>query len=168
MCQSPSVSRVFSSRYSSVSTRLYPKISELFLLSNFPTAPESCPNSLKIRWKNGSVGNGSVKTAQLTAGCSVRTPAKAVSSPSMAQSSTHMVLRAIELDWSLLDPTPLYPYLSIKKGQPRSTRWVCAVASAGQPAAQSPRGGIVTAWVCERPARIGGLYIVVTTCIRFV
>ena len=43
-----------------------------------------------------------------TAGCSVRTPAKAVSSPSMAQSSTHMVLRAIELDWSLLDPTPLY------------------------------------------------------------
>jgi hypothetical protein len=54
------------------------------------------------------VGNGSVKTAQLTAGCSVRTPANTVSSPSMAQSSTHMVLRAIELDRSLLDPTPLY------------------------------------------------------------
>ena len=54
------------------------------------------------------MGNGSVKTAQLTAGCSVRTPANVVSSPSMAQSSTHMVLRAIELDWSLLDPTPLY------------------------------------------------------------
>jgi hypothetical protein len=111
VCQSPSVSRVFSSRYSSVSTRLYPKISELFLLSNFPTAPESCPNSLKIRWKNGSVGNGSVKTAQLTAGCSVRTPATLASRPSMAQSSTHMVLRAIELDWSLLDPTPLYTQL---------------------------------------------------------
>ena len=108
MCQSPSVSRVFSSRYSSVSTRLYPKISALFLLSNFPRAPEACPNSLKIRWKNGSVGNGSVKTAQLTAGCSVRTPANTVPSPSMAQSSTHMVLRAIELDRSVLDPTPLY------------------------------------------------------------
>jgi hypothetical protein len=56
-----------------------------------------------------------------------------------------MVLRAVELDWSLLDHTPLYPYLSIKKGQPRSAKWACAVASAGQPAAQSPRGGIVTA-----------------------
>ena len=118
MCQSPSVSRVFSSRYSSVSTRLYPKISELFLLSNFPTAPESCPNSLKIRWKNGSVGNGSVKTAQLTAGCSVRTPANTVSSPSMAQSSTHMGLRAIELDRSVLDPTSLYGHLASHYGGP--------------------------------------------------
>ena len=76
--------------------------------SLLPRAPEACPNSMKIRWKNGSVGNGSVKTAQLTAGWPVRTPANTVSSPSMAQSSTHMVLkRAIELDWSLLDPTPL-------------------------------------------------------------
>jgi hypothetical protein len=49
VCQSPSVSRVFSSHHSSVSTRLYPKISELFLLSDFPRAPEACPNSLKIR-----------------------------------------------------------------------------------------------------------------------
>ena len=118
MCQSPSVSRVFSSRYSSVSTRLYPKISELFLLSNFPTAPESCPNSLKIRWKNGSVGNGSVKTAQLTAGCSVRTPANTVSSPSMAQSSTHMVLRAIELDRSVLAP----PHRAIMHPAPSRAR----------------------------------------------
>ena len=48
------------------------------------------------------------KTAQLTAGWPVRTPANAVSSPSMAQSSIYMVLRAVELDRSLLDPTPLY------------------------------------------------------------
>ena len=60
--------------------------------------------------ENGSVGNGSVKTAQLTAGWPVRTPANVVSSPSMAQSSIYMVLRAIELDWSLLGPPPtLFP-----------------------------------------------------------
>ena len=46
--------------------------------------------------------------AQPTAGWPVRTPANTVSSPSMAQSSTYKVLRAVELDWSLLGPTPLY------------------------------------------------------------
>jgi hypothetical protein len=62
----------------------------------------------KFGGKNGSVGNGSVKTAQLTAGCSVSTPANSVSSPSMAQSSTHRVLRAIELDRSRVGPSPLF------------------------------------------------------------
>ena len=108
MCQSPSVSRVFLSRYSSVSTRLYPKISELFLLSNFRKVSEACPNSLKSRWKTAQWETARWKTAQPTAGWPVRTPANTVSSPSMAQSSTYKVLRAVELDWSLLGPTPLY------------------------------------------------------------
>ena len=69
---------------------------------------------MKIRWKTARW-----KTAQLTAGWLVGTPANAVSSPSMAQSSIYMVfLRAVELDRSLLDPPPLYPDMRVRSGPP--------------------------------------------------
>jgi hypothetical protein len=108
VCQPPSVSSVYLSRYSSISTLLYPKISELFLLSNFRKVSESCPNSLRSRWETRYSAWHGALTPQPTAGWPVRTPANLVSSPSMAQSSTYMVLRAVELDRFLLDPTPLY------------------------------------------------------------
>jgi hypothetical protein len=55
VCQSSSVPRVSSSRYSSVSTLFHSKISEFFLLlsivCNFRRAPLACPNSMKVRWE---------------------------------------------------------------------------------------------------------------------
>ena len=56
VCEPPSVSRVYLSHYSSVSTLLYPKIIELFLLYDFRKVYEQSEISLG----NGSVGNVSV------------------------------------------------------------------------------------------------------------
>ena len=111
VCQPPSVSRVYLSRYSSVSTLLYPKISELFLLSNFRKVYEPCRNSLKSRWETRHSAKHGALAPGPTARWLVKTHANILSSPSMAQSSTYMVLRVVEFRRSLLDPyLSIWPY----------------------------------------------------------
>ena len=83
------------------------RFDQIYLLSNFPKVSEACPNSLKIRWETARWKPARWKTVQLTAGWPTRAHTNLVSSPSMAQSSTYMVLRAVELDRSLLAPPTL-------------------------------------------------------------